>query len=38
MGSIYFSQLFLEIGIGGEHPKVDLAFISDRILSMVFSK
>jgi hypothetical protein len=28
MGSIYFSQIFLEVGIGGEHPKVDLTFIS----------
>jgi hypothetical protein len=31
-----FLNLFLEVGIGGEHPKVDLAFISDRILSMGF--
>jgi hypothetical protein len=38
MGSIFFSQFFWEVGIGGEHPKVDLAFISDRILSMDFSK
>jgi hypothetical protein len=38
MGSIYFSQIFWEVGIGGEHPKVDLTFMSDRILSMVFSK
>jgi hypothetical protein len=38
MGSIFFSQFFSEVGIGGEHPKVDFAFISDRILSMDFSK
>ncbi len=38
MGSKFFSQFFWEVGIGGEHPKVDLAFISDRILSIDFSK
>ncbi len=37
-GFILFFSIFLEVGIGGEHPKVDLTFIFDRILSMVFFK
>jgi hypothetical protein len=37
-GFIIFFSIFLEVGIGGEHPKVDLTFIFDRILSMFFSK
>jgi hypothetical protein len=31
MGSINFSQFVLEVGIGGEHSKVDLAFIFETM-------